>query len=61
MLYVTFKQKGGINAGPISAIVTLSGQGGLNAGVLKVNCYTNSNNYSFGNHFFKVLVQIPYS
>jgi hypothetical protein len=22
---------------------------------------TNSNNYSFGNHFFKVLVQIPYS
>ncbi len=36
VLYVTFKQKG-LFAGPISAIVTLSGQGGLNAGVLKVN------------------------
>ena len=28
VLYVTFKQKG-LFAGPISAIVTLSGQGGL--------------------------------
>ena len=30
---------------------------------LKKRCYyiTNSNNYSFGNHFFKVLVQIHYS
>ena len=34
--------------------VTLSGQGAY-------ICITNSNNYSFGNHFFKVLVQIHYS
>jgi hypothetical protein len=52
-LYVTKSQKGTYIVGLVCSDRILLAKGGL--------IVTNSNNYSFGNHFFKVLVQIHYS
>ena len=52
-LYVTKDEKGTYIVGLVCSDRILLAKGGL--------IVTNSNNYSFGNHFFKVLVQIPYS
>ena len=52
-LYVTKSQKGTYIVGLVCSDRILVYQ--------MVLYLTNSNNYSFGNHFFKVLVQIHYS